>query len=165
MPGTLGQEGKVNDERRVFRLAQGFSVSSVIHTYMALKYSNKWYQSKDFLALRHKWYNKANRGSRYKDIEFTDWETGDSGNLLRGMSLADMERRWRPDKQRYYELARQHHWTLEERKPRPKRVHRRIWQLHSEGVSQANIATQLKVGRGTVAKVIRKEREIMLENC
>ena len=122
---------------------------------------SKYHESKKFLALRKKYYAKLKKAG-FEDIEITDWSTGDSGNLLRGFGHMDAVRRWTPDKERYYQLARQMNFTLAERKY-PKEE-RKIWGLHAEGVSFRAIERRLGVPRNRVSRIVRRiEKEMISE--
>ena len=131
------------------------------------------YEQPDFLKQRKEWYEILKKEG-FKDIENIDFRTGQAGGeggsagMLQGISEADILGTWTPDKQRYYELARQHYWTMYNRvwsgRLRKKR-HRnlKIWQLHSEGVSYRKILKLVGCSFLTVSRVVVSEREKMLE--
>lgn len=124
-----------------------------------------WYERPELLKLRRKWYAKLSK-SGFEDIEHIDWSTGDSGNLLSGVSRVDVERHWSSASQRYYELARQHSWEM-----KGTGLERRVWTLHAEGLSNWEISRRVRryawrtwrqCTRARIASIISKQRAIML---
>lgn len=120
-----------------------------------------WHEKPDFLALRKKWYAKLKKKG-FKDAELIDWKTGDSYECMEGISKADLKRCYTPDKQRYYELARQWLWDLRERKDVSKRD-LTIWGHHSDGRSYRWIEQKTGIKRGTTERVVAMLREQMLD--
>lgn len=117
------------------------------------------FKTREFLALRRKYYEKL-KEEGFEDIEITDWSTGDSGNLLRGFGHMDAIRRYTPDKERYYQLARQMIHTLKAR--RAPKEERKVWELHAEGVSFRAIERRLGISRNRVSKIVKRiEREML----
>lgn len=122
-----------------------------------------WHQKKEFLALRKQWYKKLKKRG-FKDIEYQDWETGESGNLLNGFSLMDAARGWRPDKERFYQLAV--HWLIDMRKRKRRKaidpIDVKIWQLYSCAKSVHSIARELGTTTYLVTQVTEREKVAML---
>ena len=116
--------------------------------------SKRWYENPEFLQLRAEWYKKL-EDTGFSDIENIYWETGISGERLNGMSSMDMVRQWSPEKQRWYELARQFSWEPEAKwwkyRGRAHDVRAAIWRLLGEGYSRqevgAELAVELRVSR------------------
>mgnify|MGYP001166800900 CR=1 FL=1 len=119
----------------------------------------KYYESREFLKLRREFYEKL-KDDGFKDIEITDWSTGESGNLLRGFGHMDAVRRWTPDKERYYQLARQKAHKLRSRKY--SKEDRKVWRLHAEGESFRGIERRTGVPRGRVSRIVKRIAEEML---
>lgn len=119
----------------------------------------KYYESREFLKLRRKYYEKL-KDDGFTDIEITDWSTGESGNLLRGFGHMDAVRRWTPDKERYYQLARQKAHKLRSRKY--SKEDRKVWRLHAEGESFRGIERRTGVPRGRVSRIVKRIAEEML---
>lgn len=123
--------------------------------------SNKpWYQKREFLWERRKWYEKLAK-TGFVDVEYTDWNTGESGNLLQGITTAQMLRRGVPttqEQQRYYELARQylhsHSFT---------RLGRMVWKRHSEGIGTRDIAQQVGCSVFRAQSIIREHKKQLFE--
>jgi hypothetical protein len=122
--------------------------------------NGKYYMSAEFLRLRKEYYEKLKEDG-FKDIEITDWSTGESGNLLRGFGHMDAVRRWTPDKERYYQLARQMAQRLSHR--RYDKDERRVWRLHSEGTSFRAIERETGISRGRVSRVVKQIEKEMLD--
>lgn len=119
----------------------------------------KYYESREFLKLRREYYEKL-KDDGFTDIEITDWSTGESGNLLRGFGHMDAVRRWTPDKERYYQLARQKAHKLRSRKY--SKEDRKVWRLHAEGESFRGIERRTGVPRGRVSRIVKRIAEEML---
>lgn len=135
----------------------------------------KWYETSEFLALRKKWYDKLAKAG-FEDIEYIDWRTGESGNLLKGFGHMDAVKHYTPEHERYYELARQHLWRLRNRRkaalqrrkkggkgkePLPQK-YIEAWKLHSEGYGMSHIMRELGITRYKLKKFLRQEIENML---
>lgn len=147
------------------------------------------YESRDFLKLRREWYKKL-KDEGFDDIEYTNWQDGSSGNLLGGQgvkSWADMSgvrlgddviRLSDKDKpkdrvegtiqrvqaqQRYYELAGQFVWDLEERGIPEE--HLEIWRQHADGVSNWEIHRRMGLDRHRIGNIIHKYADLMLKEA
>lgn len=122
------------------------------------------FQSEEFLKLRREWYDKL-KESGFKDIEHIDWTDGESGNLLNGMSLMDMLRSYKPEQQRYFELAIQNRQRIYVRhyKGYLEQWHVTAWTMHSNGKSFQYIEDNTGIPRRTVAAFIQKEAKRMLK--
>ncbi len=119
----------------------------------------KYYESREFLKLRKESYAKLAEAG-FKDIEITDWKTGESGNLLRGFGHMDAVRRWTPDRERYYQLARQKGHKLRARKY--SKEDRQVWRMHAEGQSFRGIERSTGVPRGRVSRIVKRIEQEML---
>ena len=119
----------------------------------------KYYESKEFLKLRKQYYTKLQEAG-FKDIEITDWKTGESGNLLRGFGHMDAVRRWTPDRERYYQLARQKGHRLRSRKY--SKEDRQVWRMHATGESFRGIERRTGVPRGRVSRIVKRIEQEML---
>jgi len=115
--------------------------------------AKKYFQTAEFLAQRRKYYALL-RKRGFRDIENTDWSTGDSGNLLNGFGHMDAVRRWSPESQRYFELARQK--SHEMRSHKYSKDDRLIWRLHAEGVSFRAIERKTGVPRARVSRTVKR---------
>lgn len=121
----------------------------------------KYYQSEDFLKLRREYYKKL-KDKGFRDIENIDWSTGDSGNLLNGFGHMDAVRRWSPESQRYYELARQKANDMRSRKY--SKDDRKIWRLHAEGHSFRAIERTTGIPRARVSRTVKRIAKEILPN-
>ena len=121
----------------------------------------KFYQTPEFLRLRREFYKKL-KDKGFKDIENIDWATGDSGNLLNGFGHMDAVRRWSPESQRYYELARQKANNMRSRKY--SKDDRRIWRLHAEGQSFRAIERTTGIPRARVSRTVKRIAKEILPN-
>lgn len=122
------------------------------------------FDTPEFLALRKEWYKKL-KDSGFKDIEHTDWETGESGNLMNGFSLMDAYRQYTPEQDRYFQLAVQYRRNVYQRKYMGylEDWHVKAWTLHSNGKSYRQIQEELGVHRRHVSKYIQEEAKRMLK--
>ena len=124
--------------------------------------SRKFNQTPEFLRLRKKYYDKLKAGG-FRDIEITDWSDGESGNLLLGFGHMDAVRRWTPEAQRYYELARQKANDMRSRKySKDARV---IWRLHATGASFRAIERKTGIPRARVSRVVKRIAREILPNA
>ena len=121
----------------------------------------KFYQTPEFLRLRREFYKKL-KDKGFRDIENIDWSTGDSGNLLNGFGHMDAVRRWSPESQRYYELARQKASNMRSRKY--SKDDRRIWRLHAEGQSFRAIERTTGIPRARVSRTVKRIAKEILPN-
>jgi len=121
----------------------------------------KYYQTEEFLRLRRKYYQKL-KDKGFRDIENIDWSTGDSGNLLNGFGHMDAVRRWSPESQRYYELARQKAKDMRSRKY--SNDDRRVWRLHAEGHSFRAIERATGIPRARVSRTVKRIAKEILPN-
>lgn len=127
--------------------------------------SNKpWYQDPKFLKLRQKWYRKLEKDG-FEDQEIIDWSTGESGNLLQGITTAQVVRFGKDraeERMEYYRLAEQYRNHLEEtRKYGQRNWKLKAWRLHSEGMSAMQIQKETGVHRSKVSKFIKEEEQVM----
>ncbi len=113
----------------------------------------KYYDTPEFLELRKEFYTRL-KESGFRDIENTDWSTGDSGNLLNGFGHMDAVRRWSPESQRYYELARQKAHNM--RSHRYTKDERVVWRLHAQGVSFRAIERKTGIPRARVSRTVKR---------
>ena len=113
----------------------------------------KYYETPEFLALRREYYARL-KADGFRDIENIDWKTGDSGNLLNGFGHMDAVRRWSPESQRYYELARQKAATI--RGPKYNKDERRIWRMHAKGKSFRAIERETGIPRARVSRTVKR---------
>jgi len=111
------------------------------------------FESLEFQQLKAQWYRKA-RESGFKDIEYSP-----DGTMLAGVNgalLASEGALWVESKAEYFYRAT--HWVSQV-KPGKRR---RVWQLHSDGVSLTDIARKTGIKRSTAYYWISKERAKML---
>lgn len=131
-----------------------------------------WYEKRDFLKLRRQWYRKLKRAG-FHDLELIDWSTGEAYECLDGISQADVVNSYTPEAEEYYRMAVQWGTVMEARRKKRQAKHLglppvlkardiRIWKLHADGKSFRHIAHRLRIGKGAVAGLIRRERERML---
>lgn len=144
------------------------------------------YQDKEFLELRKKWYKKLQTDGKYKDIENIDWNNGESGNLLNGVSQADVCTHYSKEQEEYYAQARA--WLHEirnrakvlraESKAKQAALLReiismsdtsrelselsKVWKLHSDGKSFRTIERRLHIARKRIGKMVEAEDKQML---
>jgi hypothetical protein len=108
-------------------------------------------EKKDFQKLQKKWYNKLAKAG-FKDLE----NVFVSGEPLLHWDSIEFQRYFSPDsfleRQRYYELAGQ---LLNEFKFKDKRD-KKIWEMHTKGVSQRDIAKKVNLHHNWVGKIIKK---------
>jgi hypothetical protein len=100
-------------------------------------------KSKEFQALRSKWYNKLKRAG------FVDAETP-SGSLKEFHSTKFTKKRGAEETRRYYELA----GHLLSSYPFPDEVSKTIWRYHAAGMVSTEIARRTKVSLAVVEKLI-----------
>lgn len=115
--------------------------------------SRKFHKTPEFLSLRREYYDKL-KSEGFRDIEITDWSDGESGNLLLGFGHMDAIRRWTPEAQRYYELARQKANDMRSR--RYTKDDRVIWRLHAAGSSFRAIERKTGIPRARVSRVVKR---------
>ncbi len=122
-----------------------------------------FYKNSDFKKLKKEWDGKLKK-SGFRDIEYQI--NGEPADFMVGPNPMDILLRWGPDKQRFYELARQLYWTLVE-EGAPSRTCA-IWRMYSDGQSiQAIVASGLGRGfkkptRWEVSKVVRECKSRLL---
>lgn len=119
-----------------------------------------FYETKEFQKLEKEWYDKL-KADGFVDIEYR--VAGKPGEFLVGPNPEYFLRRYSPDKERYYELARQWLWYLRAKRPNPGKMVKRVWALHTEGKSIADICQATEYTRGQVARVVRQQKDRMLE--
>lgn len=144
------------------------------------------YQDPEFLRLRKQWYDRLAREG-FQDIEHTDWETGESGNLLDGLTTGQLARReaksrigtyrepqqkrdHRADTQqpgslieehaRYYQLCE--HWKLQLEHEGWPHWYRRVWDMHTAGLSYSEIGRRTKTPRSFISQWVRFQERRML---
>lgn len=106
---------------------------------------------KQFLKLQQKWYRKLAR-SGFKDIE----SPLKPGQPLKHWDSVDFQldhtKESFLERQRYYELAGQllHDFHFKNK------VDKKIWEMHSNGVSLTIISEKVKLHRNTVHRIIKK---------
>ena len=123
--------------------------------------TKKYYQTEEFLKQRKEYYDKLKKEG-FRDIEITDWSTGDSGNLLMGFGHMDAVRRYTPEDQRYYELARQKAQNLRSRKyTKDDRI---VWRLHAQGTSFRAIERETGIPRSRVSRIVKRIAKEILPN-
>lgn len=121
----------------------------------------KW-TDPEFLELRDQWYAKL-KAKGFEDIEIPDKLTGDFSPLMRGPSMGDLRRGlYKPSTEEYYRCCRKHLWTMRERTHCP-HDRLRIWELHSEGVSQSKIHQVTGFSLSRIRKVLKDENQRMRE--
>lgn len=131
-----------------------------------------WYEQKSFLAERKKWYAKL-KEEGFEDIELINWHDGSAWERMDGVSQADICNTYTPEKERYYQLAKQFYWEMPaigrkdwtSKKPRVKRWPRvrKVWKLHAEGLSVREIGRRLDLGTMTVQRDIEQIRPLFME--
>lgn len=132
---------------------------------------DKWYTNKDFQKLQYKWYQKL-KAAGFHDVETIDWTTGDSMHILNTKtfkSSAEVVRAYSSDKQRYYELARQHYWDLQEENERAssKKPHSRrvlgVWRRYADGMTKAAIQRETGWPMSQINNIVSQHEKLMLE--
>lgn len=122
-------------------------------------------QSKEFLALRDEWYKKL-KDTGFSDIEQNDDNPGKVGGNLKhwDSTVFSKGNHSAPgvfaDRQRYFELAghflHEHKFTESSEK--------RVWELHSQGLSIREIARAIKkksLAKDSVFRIIKKLKDLM----
>lgn len=76
----------------------------------------KFYDSKEFKRLQRQWYKKL-KTSGFKDVEQFHPDTMEPREMLVShagcySSIGDLRRKYNPETERYWELARAHYWTI-----------------------------------------------------
>lgn len=114
------------------------------------------FQGKKFKDLQKKWYAKLAEDG-FEDIEDQDQKH------LKAWHSAYFQIKYTPctfeAKQHYFEMAREFVWTH----PFKTKQNRRIWILHSRGLSLRQIAEKRKTKVCRVFKLIKRLREIMIK--
>ncbi len=126
------------------------------------KKSKAWYQQESFLEERQRWYAKLKKAG-FNDIEYHDQKTGQSLPVLRGFSLMDAKRYFRPDAAEYYRLA-EHHIRNCKRIYGAKSWESAAWEMHASGMGTKRIAEALNRKLSQVIRLIRIEKESMLDS-
>lgn len=134
--------------------------------------ATKRFQDKDFLKLRKQWYAKLSRKG-FKDIELTDWQTGEAWERTNGISQQDVCNTYSPEAERYYQVAV--HWVrvmaFRRCRRRAKRLglphvtrslHVDIWREHADGTPYRAIGRKVGCSKGTVENVVNREKALML---
>ncbi len=117
----------------------------------------KFYQDEKFNALQKEWYAKL-KEEGFHDIE-TIGSNGDAYPLMTSgagcySSSLDVLRKWSPDKQRYFELARAHYWTMADTDPEALDMFR----LYAfGGFTFKRVSDLMGCNRKRVSSAIRKE--------
>jgi len=122
---------------------------------------NKWYNKPDFNKLREVWYGKL------KEEGFEDAERFDRrGNPHSGLvghgnysSAADCARNFTPEKQRFYELARQFYWYKVDQVPDE---HLEVWGQFADGTAKHSVKVDGVSKRKTI-QIIDTWTEEMLK--
>lgn len=126
--------------------------------------TKEWYQTKKFLNLRRKWYEKLEKEGFY-DIEGVNWGNGETHERLFGKgfkSAAEFRRQYNPFQERYWELARQRYWDmLEESYPSEDCE---VWRLWTEGMTRAKICRVMGLSVKAVQAVL-SEQESRMRDC
>lgn len=125
--------------------------------------TKKYYETDEFLALQKKWYGKLDRKG-FKDIEYTNHTTGETGNLLKGTptTTAALTRKVRKGadgklkdnsesdlveeyvlKEAYYQWAGRFYWNMVEYPECYSQAEIAVWELHKEGHSNEHISKLL----------------------
>lgn len=113
-------------------------------------------QAMSFKKLQEHWYKKAAKAG------FEDIEQNDEEQRLKKWHSTYLQQRYTPEAyaaaERYYHLASDylHNGTFDSTKDK------RIWELHTEGLTFRKIATLEKTSDWTVCKIIAKYREKFL---
>ena len=120
-----------------------------------------WFQRKDFLALRKRWYDKLERAG-FEDLEHTNWSDGSAGHKFKGggfRSAGDVQRRYSHDKVRYYELASQRYWDMvDEGFPKEECE---VWLKWSQGSSKKAIHRGYGISMAKINKIIEEQEGLM----
>lgn len=114
------------------------------------------FRTPNFLALRREWYARL-AAEGFRDIEATDWTTGESKGLV-GISDSAVRRRYSSDDAHYFRLAGE---IAESPGLETPERWRAAWQLHADGAPYAEIARRMGVCSRTVRRWcsnIRRER-------
>lgn len=87
---------------------------------MPKKSDRKFYQDPKFKDLQKKWYAKLDDAG-FKDIEQFHPETMEPREFLISQagcysSITDLKRKYRPEVERYWELARAHYWAIHKKR-------------------------------------------------
>lgn len=120
------------------------------------------YESKEFLKLREEWYGKLKKKG-FKDIEYTDWEDGSSGNLLAGYGHMDAVRFYSQDVTDYFYRANQYlrevrrHWGVGS----PEHV---AWKIHSRCGPLREVKEALGVSMKEAKRIVGKVRMNMYQD-
>lgn len=114
----------------------------------------------EFLKLKAAWDQKL-ADSGLVDIEYQ--MNGEPAHFMRGPNPMDFIRaggKRIADATAYYEAARAWRWYLRETGETP-RDEIRVWDMHAEGKSFADICQELDIGRGVVQRIIREQKAAM----
>jgi len=123
---------------------------------------SKFYQDKKFVQLQKKWYAKLQKEG-FADIE-TIGPDGEPMHFLTSghgcyASNLDAFRKWSPDKQRYYELARNHYWNMPDEDPERKDA----FGLYAfGGLSLTRVARLIGWGKKRVAAMVKAEEAFFM---
>ena len=123
---------------------------------MGSKREKTVFDSPEFLAERKKWYEKL-EAKGFKDIEYTNWEDGSSGNLLSGYGHMDAVRFYSQDVADYFYRAA-HYLKDVKRHWGSKSLEYRAWKIHSRGGSLKEIKDELGVSMPVVKRIVGKVR-------
>lgn len=108
-------------------------------------------EKKDFQKLQKKWYNKLAR-TGFKDVE----NVFVKGEPLKHWDSSEFQRYFSPssfsERQRYYELASQ---LLHDFKFKTS-ADKTVWEMHTQGISQRQIAKKMGLHYNTVCRIIKK---------
>lgn len=97
----------------------------------------KWYESKEFLAERWKWYEKLKKAG-FKDIEWHSRSTGEALPIMSGYSQMDAVRYYKPDQAELFRLMTVHQPEVD-RKYGEKSWQAKVWAAFADGLSFAKM--------------------------
>ena len=124
-----------------------------------------WHSKREFLALRKEWYDKL-EDEGFQDIENHDWRSGEAQHLFKSTgspkNAFEVQRRYSPDKQRYFELARQDYQDMLRDPYKYSLEEREIMSLWSEGMRMAEIGRKMGLSVRKVKKVVQAAEDRFL---
>lgn len=111
------------------------------------------FNNKDFKNLQAKWYKKAGYKPEFNELGHSD-QNVDGRHYYNQYGHQEFAA-----KQRYYELAGQflHSYAFKDR------LEKKIWAMHSEGITIRQIAKTLKTYKSPVHRTIKHLKEEMIK--
>ena len=124
----------------------------------------KFYETKKFLKLFKKWNDKLKKEGNFGIEDFTT--EGEPRELLQSnfgcfSSSTDAARTYSEDKERYFQLAAQHYWILEQELPKKSEM-LQVFRMYKDGATMAAISRRMGISTGRIKKFLVEQEKRFL---